>query len=137
MEEILRRHTRTVEHLFDAVLVLDLTGKVLDANPGAEKMFGVTRQAMLGRIPPGLDGAEGAKRTGQLLAEMRRQGSWSGELHYRRADATDAVAESVLVPLWDDYGRTVAALLISRDITELRGLRAAREASAPESAPKA
>jgi PAS domain S-box-containing protein len=136
MEEILRRHTRTVEHLFDAVLVMDLTGKVLDANPGAEKMFGAARQAMLGRIPPGLDGPEGAKRAGQLIAEMRRQGSWSGELHYRRADGTDAVAESVIVPLWDDYGRTVAALLISRDITELRGLRAARQ-TRPESSPDA
>jgi hypothetical protein len=32
----------------------------------------------------------------------------------------------VVVPLWDDYGRTVAALQISRDITELK--RPAEEA---------
>jgi PAS domain S-box-containing protein len=132
MEEILRRHTRTVEHLFDAVLVTDLTGKVLDANPGAEKLFGVARQAMLGRIPPDLDGPEGAKRAVQLLSEMRKQGSWSGELSHRRADGTDAVCEAVVVPLWDDYGRTVAALWIRRDITELRGLRAARDSKPPE-----
>ena len=33
------------------ILVTDLTGKVLDANPGTEKLLGIARQAMLGRVP--------------------------------------------------------------------------------------
>jgi len=123
MEEILRRHTRTFEHLFDAVIVTDLTGKVLDSNPGAEKAFGFSRQEMLGRIPPMLDGTDAAGRVRDMLAEMRRKGSWSGEMSFRKKDGSPGICEMVIVPLWDDYGRTVAALQISRDITELRRLR--------------
>jgi PAS domain S-box-containing protein len=123
MEEILRRHTRTFEHLFDGVLVMDLTGKVLDANPGAERMFGYTRQEMLGRLPPILAGAEATRRVPQMLAEMRRKGSWAGEVAFLRKDGSEGVSETVVVPLWDDYGRTMAALQISRDISELRRLR--------------
>lgn len=120
MEEILRRHTRTFEHLFDGVIVMDLTGKVLDCNPGAEKMFGYPKEEMLGRVPSMYDGVDARERTTKMLAEMRRQGRWSGEMVFRRKDGTEGVCETVVVPLWDDYGRTVAALQISRDITELK-----------------
>jgi PAS domain S-box-containing protein len=125
MEEILRRHTRTYEHLFDGVLVMDLTGKVLDANPGAERMFGYSRQEMLGRFPPILQGDDAARRTTRMLADMRRQGSWSGKLVFRRKDGTEGLSETVVVPLWDDFGRTVAAVQISRDISELAVLKEA------------
>jgi PAS domain S-box-containing protein len=125
MEEILRRHTRTYEHLFDGVLVMDLTGKVLDSNPGAERMFGYSRQEMLGRFPPILQGDDEARRTTQMLAEMRRQGSWSGKMVFRRKDGTEGLSETVVVPLWDDFGRTVAAVQISRDISELSVLKEA------------
>jgi PAS domain S-box-containing protein len=125
MEEILRRHTRTYEHLFDGVLVMDLTGKVLDSNPGAERMFGYSRQEMLGRFPPILQGDDEARRTTQMLAEMRRQGSWSGKMVFRRKDGTEGLSETVVVPLWDDFGRTVAAVQISRDISELAVLKEA------------
>jgi PAS domain S-box-containing protein len=120
MEEVLRRHTRTFEHLFDGVIVMDLTGKVLDCNPGAEKLFGYAKQEMLGRVPPIQEGSEAARQMAGMLAEMRRKGRWSGEFPFKRKDGTEGVCETVVVPLWDDYGRTVAALQISRDVTELR-----------------
>ena len=125
MEEILRRHTRTFEHLFDGVIVMDLTGKVLDCNPGAEKMFGYAKAELLGRVAPIHAGAEGGKQTAAMLAEMRREGRWSGEIAFRRKDGTAGACESVVVPLWDDFGRTVAALQIIRDVTELRRLQEA------------
>jgi PAS domain S-box-containing protein len=127
MEEILRRHTRTFEHLFDGVIAMDLTGKVLDCNPGAEKLFGFKREEMLGRLPPISDEREAGKQAARMLGEMRRQGRWAGELRFRRKDGSEGVCDTVVVPLWDDYGRTVAALQISRDISELRRLQDAAE----------
>ena len=123
MEEILRRQARMFEHLFDAVVVMDLTGKVLDCNPGAERVFGFRREEMLGRLPPLHDEQEAEEKTARMLAQMRRQGRWAGELRFRRKDGAEAVCDAVVVPLWDDYGRTVAALQICRDITELRRLQ--------------
>ena len=62
-----------------------------------------------------------------MLGEMRRQGRWAGELRFRCKDGSEGVCDTVVVPLWDDYGRTVAALQISRDISELRRLQEAAE----------
>ena len=128
MEEVLRRHARTLEHLFDGVLFMDLTGKVLDCNPGAERMFGYAKQEILGRVPPIHAGADAASQTAQMLSEMRRRGRWSGEVPFRRKDGTEGVCETLVVPLWDDFGRIVAALQINRDISELRRLKEAPEA---------
>jgi PAS domain S-box-containing protein len=125
MEEILRRHTSTFEHLFDGVIVMDLTGKVLDCNPGAERMFGYTKEETLGRTCPIHKGADGATDTAEIFSQMRQKGRWAGELVFRRKDGSEGVCESVIVPLSDDFGRTVAALQINRDVTELRRLQAA------------
>ena len=131
MEEILRRHTRTVEHLFDAVIVMDLTGRVLDCNPGAEKIFGYRKEELLGRVPPIQAGAEASSRTTAMLADMRKKGRWSGETAFRRKDGSEGLCETVVVPLFDDFGRTVAALQISRDVTELRKFQEAAGAKTP------
>jgi len=60
-----------------------------------------------------------------MFSEMRQKGRWAGELAFRRKDGTEGICESVVVPLSDDFGRTVAALQINRDVTELRRLQAA------------
>jgi PAS domain S-box-containing protein len=131
MEEILRRHTRTFEHLFDGVIVMDLSGKVLDCNPGAEKIFGYAREELLGRIPPIREGEDGVRQTANMLAEMRREGRWVGELRFLRKDGSSGICETVVVPLWDDYGRAMAVLQISRDVTELRRFQETGAKSAP------
>ena len=90
MEEILRRHTRTFEHLFDGVIVMDLTGKVLDCNPGAEKMFGYAKAG--DARPPAADPSRATRRH----ADGRRcsprcgsRGAGPGEMTFRRKDGTD------------------------------------------------
>jgi PAS domain S-box-containing protein len=116
MENVLRRDARTFEHLFDAVVVMDLTAKVLDCNPGAERLFGSAREDIVGKNLPVEEIAPRALGPEQRLAEMRRLGRWSGEIAFRRRDGTEGLCETVVVPLWDDFGRTVGALQISRDV---------------------
>lgn len=119
MEEILRRQARTFEHIFDGVIVTDLAGLIIDCNPGAEKMFGRSKEAMLGKTPALLHRPEDAPTlTRQMLEGMRRTGGWSGEVNFRQKDGTEGVCETVVVPHFDEYGRTVAAIFIHRDITE-------------------
>lgn len=119
MEEILRRHVRTVEHVFDAVLLTDLEGLITDSNPGAEKMFGYSREellkqtaAMLGR--PG----EGEALLTAILAGVKRQGRWAGEARFARKDGTEGVCDAVAVPLFDEYGRAIAVIQIYRSARE-------------------
>ncbi len=118
MEEILRRQARTFEHIFDGVIVTDLSGTIIDWNPGAQRMFGHLREAALGKTPALLHRPEDAAvLTRGMLEGMRRTGRWSGEMTFRRKDGTEGVCETVVVPHFDEFGRTVAAIFIHRDIT--------------------
>ncbi len=122
MEDTIRRHTRAFDHISDAVLTLDLEARIVDWNPGAEKMFGYAKADMLGRTPDLLRPA-GATRTAQdLLAAMRREGRWSGEARFVRKDGSKGVCDIVVVPLFDDFGRVLAALAVCRDVTDRKSL---------------
>jgi PAS domain S-box-containing protein len=123
MEAILRRQARTFEHIFDGVVVTDLAGKILDWNPGAERLFGYPKEAMLGKSPAILHvPAEAPTLTPQMLDGVRKYGRWVGEVRFRRRDGIEGVCETIVVPHSDEYGRSVEAIFVHRDITERKRL---------------
>ena len=121
MEEILRRQARTFDHLFDAVLVTDLSGRVLDWNAAAEKMFGCGREEIVAKAPERLRmPGESMSAIPVMLEGMRRTGKWSGEVRFCRPGGGEGRCDAVVVPHGDEYGRTVAAIVILRDLTPRR-----------------
>jgi PAS domain S-box-containing protein len=123
MEEILRRQARTFDHIFDGVVVTDLAGRIVDWNAGAENVFGYTKEAMLSKTFSLLHPPEGGPDCMQRMLEgMRAAGRWSGEARFRRSDDVERVCETVVVPHTDEYGRTVVAIFVNRDITERKRL---------------
>jgi len=118
MEGILRRQARTFDHIFDAIVVTDLAGRILDWNASAEKMFGCSKETMLSKPWDLLRLSGDAAGTRSMLEGMRRTGRWSGLACFRRTDGTEGCCETVVVPHSDEYGRTVAAIFIHRDATE-------------------
>jgi len=119
MEEILRRQARTFEHMFDGVIVTDLSGRVIDCNPGAEKMFGHEKEALVGNSNETLlSPAEDRDLTQRILDGMRKTGRWAGKIRFRRKDGVRGTCDTVVVPHTDEYGRTCAAIFIHRDITD-------------------
>jgi PAS domain S-box-containing protein len=124
MEMTMKRQARTFDHIFDGVIVTDLDGRIVDWNPGAARMFGYSKEEMVGKTPSILHGAkEDGDLTANMLNEMRREGRWSGEMSFLRKDGTEGVAETLVVSLGDDYGRPLAAIFVNRDVTELKRLR--------------
>jgi PAS domain S-box-containing protein len=123
MEDTLRRQARAFEHISDGVVLMDLEGRIVDWNPGAEKMFGYSKAEMVGKTPAALGTAEGEKDiTRTMLQGMRSQGRWTGEVPFLRKDGTRGVCDTVVVPLSDEFGRTLAALSVSRDVTDRKKL---------------
>ena len=53
---------------------------------------------------------------------MRRDGRWEGEIRFRRKDETTGVCDTVVIPLFDDFGRILAALAVCRDVTDRKHL---------------
>ncbi|WNG33537.1 PAS domain S-box protein [Archangium violaceum] len=124
-EQELRRQALIFESLCEGVVITDRSGRIIDWNASAEKMFGRGKaealgQTLFGLLRPG----EEDKRTGEVLAALERQGRWTGELDFKRPDGTQCYCESVVAPLRDAEGRTIAHILVHRDTTERRLLQA-------------
>jgi PAS domain S-box-containing protein len=103
----------------DAILVIDTDGRVLRMNDEAERMFGYTRDALIGRavetiIPERFRAAHAAKREAYGTAPATR--TIAGELAGRRANGTEFPVE-IRVSLLDTQGRR-AIVGIVRDVTE-------------------
>jgi diguanylate cyclase (GGDEF)-like protein/PAS domain S-box-containing protein len=118
-EEVLRRQALVFENLYDAVIVTDLDGRIVDWNPAAERIYGFTRDEVLGRgVDLWLYPEEHDQLDRQIVETLRAEGRWEGEIRFIRKDGTRGVSETVVVPLVDAGGRPVGALGVNRDVTE-------------------
>lgn len=123
MEMTLKRQARYFDHIFDAVVVTDLDGKIVDWNPGAARMFGYSKEEAVGQTPALFHPATAPELTATMLRSMRKDGRWSGETTFVRKDGTEGVAEALVVSLGDEFGRPLGAIFVHRDVTELKRLR--------------
>jgi PAS domain S-box-containing protein len=124
-EQELHRQSLIFESIYDAVVITDLAGAIIDWNPSAERMFGRNKPEALGQtlfsvLHPG----EADRLTSAVLDGLEKHGRWSGELEFRRKDGTTCWCESVVVPLRDTEGRVIANIMVHRDTTERKQLQA-------------
>jgi PAS domain S-box-containing protein len=118
-DETLRRQALVFETIYDGVMLMGLDGRILDWNAGAERIYGFTREEMLGRTPvvlqhPDLEGRLEPEINEAVLA----RGRWEGEVPFVRRDGREGVADVVVVLQHDELGKAVGLLGVNRDITE-------------------
>jgi len=118
-EEKLRRQALILEQLYDAVVIADFEDKIVDWNAAAERIFGYSREEILGRPTKILfESPDKAwQYSGVMKERIGRDGRWVGECDNRRADGTLVTTEAVVFPLHDEQGNVVATVAVSRDIT--------------------
>ncbi|HKN67209.1 MAG TPA: PAS domain S-box protein [Gemmatimonadaceae bacterium] len=121
VDEALRRHSLVFSTIGDGVLVMDLDGRIIDMNPGAERLFGYTKEELLGHQVETLHhpGQQGSQER-IIQAALRRDGRWAGELHFQRKDGSDGIADVVVVAQCDEHGVPNAWIGVNRDITARR-----------------
>jgi PAS domain S-box-containing protein len=123
-EQELRRQALIFESLCEGVVITDQGGRIIDWNASAETMFGRGKAEALGQtLFSLLNPGEEDTRTAEVLAALEREGRWTGEVDFKRPDGTRCFCESVVAPLRDAEGRTIANILVHRDITERRMLQ--------------
>jgi PAS domain S-box-containing protein len=124
-EQELRRHALIFESFYDGVVITDLSGRIVDMNPSAERMFGRTKAESLGQtLFSVLHPSETDALTARMLSTLEQAGRWTGEVEFQRRDGTGCSCECVAVPLKDSEGRTIACIMVHRDITERKNLQA-------------
>src|SRR4051794_22547352 len=103
----------------DAILVIDSDGRILKVNAQVERMFGYSRDELLGRdleviVPDRFRAAHHAKRARYAEAPVTR--TIAGELTGKRADGSEFPVEIRISPLETQGTRSVVGIV--RDVTE-------------------
>ena len=115
--ELLCYRSSGFEHFTDGLMITTLEGKIVDWNPGATRIFGWTREEMLGRTPAVLHRPCDAVLTDSINEAAATAGTWSGEIVFIRKDGTTGICATTTVPMRDANGAVFATLGVNRDIT--------------------
>jgi len=110
----------------DGWMLLDMNGNVIDVNPAAEKIVGITRQRLYGKpvrliLPdwPDISNIAGGRKEMEMRRSVRTQESWR-YLNVRLSN------------LSDDNGVSYGQLIIWRDITDRKLVEEARQQARDE-----
>ncbi|MGA9364046.1 MAG: PAS domain S-box protein [Bacteroidota bacterium] len=132
-EEVLRKLSSIVESSDDGIISETIDGIILSWNPGAERIYGYSRDEVIGKhvsifVPP-----ERQDEMAEILQRIRRG---DRVIHYetvrRRKNGEQGIVSLTISPIRDKAANITSASIIVRDITEQRRLqeqldRAARQ----------
>lgn len=120
-ELALQQKARLVEMVSNAIIETDNEFLITTWNPAAERIYGYSRDEVLGKHVGDILASESAQSSSGL-AKLVENGEWSGEIIQHRKDGT---VISVLVSarvLRDDQGRLVGYLGVAADVTSVHEL---------------
>ena len=117
----------------DAMVIVDKQGAIVFINAQAERLFGYSRQDLLGQpierlIPQRFLASHAMKRAAYSDSpRARTMGAMQGSLHGRRRDGSEFEVEVSLSPIATDEGVLIAGAI--RDITERKRIEEQLRAS--------
>jgi diguanylate cyclase (GGDEF)-like protein/PAS domain S-box-containing protein len=116
--DLLKQRAKAFDHLFDAVVVTDLNGIIVDWNKGSEKLYGYSRKEAIGKAVNILHVPEDTEIiTAEVLSAVQSTGKWSGEVRMLHKNGTIGWVESSCVPVYDENHNMQGAIGINRNIT--------------------
>jgi diguanylate cyclase (GGDEF)-like protein/PAS domain S-box-containing protein len=122
----LRQQAELLDNAQDAILVLDLDGRIVYWNKGAERIYGWTAAEASGQpVQPGH--LSDNEEPSDALATVLEVGAWHGQLWQRRRDGSPLIVESRCTLVMAEDGKPRAILIISTDITERKAIEAKLE----------
>ncbi|OVE77539.1 hypothetical protein BVX99_02315 [bacterium F16] len=107
---------RIVQGLRDAVMLTDLTGKILDVNPAFERLFGYTRDDIVGETASVLkSGHHDLAFFHHLWQSICKGMTWEGNIYNKRKDGSILMVEETITPLFDGGGQIELFLATMRE----------------------
>ncbi len=115
----LKQRAKAFDYLFDAVVVTDLDGIIIDWNTGSEKLYGYSKQQAIGQPVCILHVPEDVEHiTSEVISTVKKHGKWTGEVRMLHKDGHIGWIESMCLPIFDNNEQMIGALGINRDITD-------------------
>jgi PAS domain S-box-containing protein len=115
-ENALRQHALLIEQSYEPIFIWDFERGIIEWNTGSERLYGYTREEVLGQMGYELLQTVFPIPLAEFLSELKRNGSWTGEVYQRTKMGREVVVESRQQLLELD-GRKIV-LVTNRDITE-------------------
>ena len=135
-EQALRESEERFRTIFDSagdgIVIVDQTGRYLDANPVACKIFGYTREEFVALSSDALATPEETVLNRDRLALVLERGLLRFDSTFLARDGTAIPTEITATPMDLDGSRV--ALVIGRDLTEFKLAESRRESAARERA---
>jgi PAS domain S-box-containing protein len=100
------------------VMVRDMEGRIVLWNTGAQKLYGFAREEAVGRVSHHLLKTRFPDALEKIQAQVRREGTWEGELIHVTRDGKQIVVAGVWVLERDSQGNPYRVMEASADITE-------------------
>jgi len=116
----LRTQVDILANVQDSIIVTNLSGRITYWNEGATQLFGYSAEEMMGQSLAAIYPSQSPQELEKGLALGARTGEWMG----RRKDGSEVWINIRTVPMRSAQGEPTGFIGVSRDITELRNLRA-------------
>lgn len=118
-EEHLLFQAHLLDSILQAVIVVDLEGKVTFWNHFAEKLYGWTKQEAIGNNIMMLTPTDSSKEQAQEIINQLHNGNiWQGEYVVKHKDGSSFPVYVVNSPVYDKAGKVAGIIGVSFDITE-------------------
>jgi PAS domain S-box-containing protein len=104
---------------YEPMLAWSLDGPIEFWNAGAERLYGYPANEAVGRVSHALLQTKFPIELPRLIAQLRKEGYWSGELRHICKDGREVIADSRMQLLADGI-----VLEVNRDVTNIKVLAA-------------
>ena len=118
-EDMLRYQATMLSSMADAVVTTDPDFAINSWNLGAEKMYGLRADEMLGKTMAAIGDIQYPQTTrDEVLASLRKDGYWSGEAVHTNREGRSISVMTVATFVEDDAGEPIGVVAVHRDISE-------------------
>jgi PAS domain S-box-containing protein len=109
-----------LESARDGILITDLQGTVLNVNAALERLFGYSREELIGKNAGDMFRSDRQPRSfmDEMWKTLHDRKSWQGEIINQRKDGTLLDNSLTISPIFDARGQLTHFVGIYRDITE-------------------
>ncbi len=106
----------------DAIVVQDLSNKILLWNKNAEKLYGWKSEETIGKQSDELLSTESLTQHLEIYQTVLKNGFWQGELHKISKSGKKLIVESRWTLIKDDHFQAKSILVVDTDITQKKQL---------------
>lgn len=123
-EASLRLHATALHSAANAIVITDVEGTILTANPAFCALTGYEQEDVIGRKTSILNsGAQDAAFYRTMWETILLGKVWRNELINRRKDGSHYTEEMTITPVFDDRGQVTHFIAIKQDITQQKALQ--------------